>query len=598
MRKFIKKLLSVSLASIILLNIIMPVVQAVPIKPDESSEIVVEDNVNKEGSYAIYGLEYEAYDKAEYDMDPKTAKTKKTYNVGDVVKISLNIKETNAQWEGLSQLQASIWYDVDVLEPISKNNEDYEDFKFQKNYSDWMGNELENGYISVNAPTVDKANLKAGDWVMEMFFIALTDSNTKTSVVVYDIQSDDKSSGDAYTWQGNANTPILELPEPQEQPELKTHGIEITKVDEEGNPITTSPAIYRITTPSGEKKLVQTNENIENGKLLLSGLTMPLTSGGNENGESYIIEELSAPHGYIIDQVPKTLIVKFDTDGTILEAKIGETVQTVTNNVIALSFTNEKEEEEPPVIPDSHVTFIINKIDENGNLITEDSASFGLKVTSEDVMYLTTNNGTVTKQVKIPEDISTPITYTLNEVKAPDGYVLDGQDINIDVTYTKNADNTVSVTLATKTSGTNATISNVGNIITINVKNEKIKEQEKFQIEITKVDGEGNAITEDSAMFLVTSPNGSSQMVQTNTTNGKVSLQGNIPDGDLDPNGYVYKIQEIKAPSGYKNNLDEISLNIKFSDETGTRRVSSVDIQRKNIESITRRNSCWKCSII
>lgn len=596
MKKITNKLLILNLIAIMLLNLIMPVVvQALPTKPDESSEILLEEDVDKQGSYAIYGLEYEAYNKAEYEADPKTATSKKTYNVGDVVKVKLTIKETNIDWEGLSQLQASIWYDVNVLEPISKNNADYDDLKFQKNYGDWLGNDLENGDISVNAPTVEKANLKAGDWVMEMYFIALADSNTKTSVIVYNIESDDKNAGDAYTWQGNANTPILELPEEQEQPEqpeLKKHAIEITKVDEEGTPITTSSAIYRITTPDGEKKLVQTNETEANGKLCLSDLVMPVLAEGVSSAD-YIIEEVSAPDGYELDKSEKTLSIKFDENGTIIEAKIDEITQTVVDNIIKLNFINNKKDEETPVVPDSHITFIINKIDENGDLITEDSAGFGLKVTSEDMRYLVTTNGTVIKQIDIPEDISVPISYTLNEIEAPDGYVLDGQDINIDVLFRKNADNTVSVVSATKLSGTNATISQTGNVITINVKNEKIKEQEKFQIEMTKTDEEGNPITTDTAMFLITSPNGSSEMAQTDITNGKIILQGIMPQGELVQEGYTYKIQEIKAPDGYKNNSDEINLNIKFVDEAGARKISSVEITRKNVEgNVTRRNNC------
>lgn len=542
MKKIRNKLLILSLITIMLLNVIMPVVvQALPTKPDESSEILTEDNVDKSGSYAIYGLEYEAYNKVDYEADPKTATPKKTYNVGDVVKVILTIKETNTEWEGLSQLQASMWYDVNVLEPISKNNADYDDVKFPKNYGDWVGNDLENGDISVNAPTVEKANLKAGDWVMEMYFIALADSNTKTSVIVYNIESDDKNAGDAYTWQGNANTPILALPEEQEgpeQPEKRKHVIEITKVDEEGNPITTSSAIYRITTPDGEKKLAQTNETIADGKLYLSDLDMPVLEEGVTNAD-YIIEEVSAPDGYELDKTPKTLSVKFDEAGTIIEAKIGENAQTVIDNTIKISLTNNKKQGETPVVPDSQVTFVINKLDENGDLITEDSAGFGLKVSSEDMRYLVTTNGTVTKQIDIPEDISAPISYTLNEIEAPDGYILDGQDINVDVVYRKNADNTVSVASATKVSGTNATVSTSGNVITVNVINQKVKEQEKFQIEITKTDEEGNAITEDTAMFLITSPNGSSGMSQTDISNGKITLEGYMPQGDLDRKSVV-----------------------------------------------------------
>lgn len=110
---------------------------------------------------------------------------------------------------------------------------------------------------------------------------------------------------------------------------------------------------------------------------------------------------------------------------------------------------------------------------------------------------------------------------------------------------------------------------------------------------MTKTDEEGNPITTDTAMFLITSPNGSSEMAQTDITNGKIILQGIMPQGELVQEGYTYKIQEIKAPDGYKNNSDEINLNIKFVDEAGVRKISSVEITRKNVEgNVTRRNNC------
>ena len=79
--------------------------------------------------------------------------------------------------------EASIWYDVNVLEPISKNNADYDDFKFQKNYGDWLGNDLENGDISVNAPTVEKANTATG--IITFSSIIAIKFNIKSLFVIF-----------------------------------------------------------------------------------------------------------------------------------------------------------------------------------------------------------------------------------------------------------------------------------------------------------------------------------------------------------------------------------------------------------------------------
>lgn len=582
MKKMKTKLISIVSMVLILLNIVLPVAQAALSTPP--AQKVEEDDVDKtKESYLILELEYQAYSKSEYEANPLTATPKKTYVAGDIVKVEVKIKE--AQGIGpIVTCSYNVFYDTNLLTLKSA--------KTPMDKYITYGTSIANGYIGHQFSEEDDSdvpNMTVGSTVTNLIFEAKTDSDVDnpTTIIVFNGDFSDDNTNPHFLTK-TINTPSIVIPE---QPEKRKHVIEITKVDEEGNPITTSSAIYRITTPAGDKKIVQTNETIADGKLYLSDLNMPVLAEGVDSAD-YIIEEVSAPEGYEIDRTPKTLSVKFDKTGTIIEAKIDENAQTVIDNTIKISFINNEEQQQTPVVPVSQVTFVVNKVNENGDLITDDSAAFGLKVGSEDMRYLLTTNGTATKQIDIPEDISSPISYVLNELEAPDGYILDGQDINIDVTFTKNADNTVSVTSATKTSGTNATVSTSGNVVTINVKNEKIKEQEKFQIEITKVDEEGNAITQDTAMFLITSPNGSSEIAQTDITNGKTILEKVMPQGDLVPEGYIYKIQEIKAPNGYKKNSDEISLNVKFVDENGTRKVSQVQITRKNVEeNVTRRNN-------
>lgn len=595
MKRLKKKFLAVNLLILMLLNVILPVVQAVPTEP---TKILEEEDVDKSDGYAIYALEYEAYNSTEFKANSSTATPKKTYVAGDVVKLKVVIKETDTNWTGLSQFQADMWYDTNVLEPISKNNSDYDDFNYPKNYVEWYENSLEDGYITVNCPSTSKCNLKAGNWIMEMYFIAKADSNTETSVTVYNIKSDGIGSGDAYTVFGNANTPTLILPEPEEPVEIKTHGIEITKVDEEGIAIVTGEAIYKVTPPQGESKFIITNNN---GKGLLENLTMPLLgSDATSEYSNYIIEEIKAPEGYEIDSTKKTLAVKFDqTTGQITEAKLDGVEQTVSaDNIIKLQFTNTLKQEEPDPIPESEVTFIINKKDENGDLITTSSSSFTLEVSKGDVKYLTTNAGTATTSVKIPEDISLPILYKLNEVVAPDGYILDGQDINISIAFTKNEDNTMSVASVSKNSKADATVSYTGNTITINVTNKKQKEQEKFQIEITKVDINEVPITTGSAVFMVIEPDGTKLLATTDETTGKVVVNGNIPMGELNEEGYTYRIQEFKAPAGYKTDSSEINVKLIFQDEAGTRKLSSATVTGGNVTKGTIQNNVLPLSII
>lgn len=577
MRKVKIKLLSTALMVIILLNTLLPIANAVAAPSEENIElsepyaITTAEEVIKTGVYLILGLEYEVYDGSQDPTNLGTPKTGKDYKANDYIKVKLRINEKQ-NFEKVVSFLYYIHYDKESLrlESLECGKTGYND-----------NSDLTYGYIAYQFGG-SAENATIDDVVTEFIFRAKKDSDpaNPTTITIYDCDFSDKNRSNAVDVSGNINTPQLTLPQEDTPVETITHGIEITKVDESNAPITMANAIYRITTPSGEEKLVQTNagREVADGKLLLENLPMP--SGAVDNLYQYTIEEVASPEGYVLDKTPKTLSVKFANDGSIREAKIGETAQTVNNNTVSLQFSNEKEQPKP--VEDSKVTFVIRKKDERDQMITSSEASFGLEVATGDVRYVTTSSGTVTKSINVPEDISSPVEYKLNEISAPDGYVLDGQDIRFRVTYTKNPDNTVDVSSVDKIEGTNATISRLENTITIDVINEAIKVEEKFQIELTKVDEAGNPITNE-ATFLVTSPNGSSQVGQTSTVNGKMILQGNIPQGDLVPEGYTYKIQEIKAPSGYKLNQNEISVKLIFQDEGGVRKLASAQVVGENV---------------
>lgn len=570
MRKLKIKILSCILTFMLLINTILPVAKAVlapaeeNINLEEPYEIITEDEVIRTGVYMILGLEYEVYDASQAPENLTTPKTGKAYKANDFIKVKLRIKEKK-NFEKVVSFLYYIHYDKEALklENIECSKPGYTD-----------NSELERGYIAYQFGG-SSANATMDDVVTEFVFKAKKDSNpdTPTTISIYDGDFSDKDMNNAVEAIGNINTPQLTLPEPNSEEPAITHGIEITKVDGDNNPITTSNAIYQITTPNDETKLVQTNEGRAkaDGKLLLEGLPMP--TGALDNTYNYVIVEKSAPEGYVLDKTPKTLKVKFADNGTIQEAKLDGAIQNIReNNIIELKFLNQKEVQKPK----DKVTFVINKKDEEGNLITTDEASFGLEVASGDIRYVTTTSGTVAKTLEIPEDITNPIEYKINEISAPEGYVLDGQDIKFKVNYNKNDDATVNVASVTKVSGTNATISKSGNTITIDIVNEKIKPQEKFQIQVTKVDEEGNPIT-NSATFLVTTPAGTQQIGQTGT-NGRIIIQANIPQDDVGAEGYIYKIQEIKAPSGYKLNEDEISVALTFQDVEGVKKLTSAEV--------------------
>ena len=578
MKKIKVKILSMLLIIITLLNVILPVVYSAPIQY-QPNYFVSESDIDKSNEYMTLELKS--------DSTSKTA--------GDTIIVSVYLKSTYAGLNNILEFQACAYYDSAKLElkniiNVDGGNSSKSNIGADRNPENVDGGNGPLIYILFESTT--KPGPSAGEKIFDLEFEIKENITTPVEILLMNIDCsiDDESHGFS-DYDYKVNTPNIFVPKEEETPVIQKHGIEITKVDEEENIITSSNAIFKITTPDGNNILEETN----NGVILCEDLNLP--TGNTNNIYEYIIEERVAPDGYIVDNTAKTLNIEFNIDGTIKNALIDGVVQTVENNIVKLKFENKKEKEED-IIPESKINFVINKKDEKGNLITTSPASFGLEISSDDIRYLSTTNGTVSKIVNVPEDTSLPYTYKLKETNAPEGYLLDNSDIEFRVVFEKNSDKTVSVKSVTKVSGENATIIGSGNIIRIDVVNEKIKEQEKFQIEISKVDENTNVITSDTTKFILTAPNGTSQIGETNITNGKVIIQGNIPEGEMNPDGYTYTIQEVKQPTGYTLDSSIKSVNLIFADTADGRKLSSANVIGTNITKGTITNNILPINIV
>jgi len=222
----------------------------------------------------------------------------------------------------------------------------------------------------------------------------------------------------------------------------------------------------------------------ENGEILISNL----------EPKSYVITEIEAPENYAIDTTPQTVQVGTDS-GTY-----------------KVSFKNQP-----------YASIVINKYDYKTKaplanakfLVTTSGGSvFG----SSDGIYTTDDKGTI-KIPNVPKD-----SYVIEEIQAPDGYILENQTQVIAVDY--------------------------GKTYTADFYN-----KEKSGLQIIKIDSQTKQPLKD-AQFTLYRQNGEVLGIYTTDKDGVIIINGLDPDW--------YKIVETKAPNGYI--LDDTPKDIQITD--------------------------------
>lgn len=262
-------------------------------------------------------------------------------------------------------------------------------------------------------------------------------------------------------------------------------------------------AKFKVTTAAGN--VVGTGNGIfttdENGSIKISNL----------GKDSYIIEEIEAPDGYLLKNQTKT--VRIDYGKTYTEEFYNDPLA----SVIIKKYNSENKE------PLSGARFKISQ--KSGNVIGE---------------YTTDSNGL------IQLDELTPGWYSAVEVKAPDGYLLNDTAKDFEVKTT--------------------------NTITLEFPNDKLT-----SLIIKKIDDKsGEPLS--GASFLVEKQNG--QHIGEYTTDKTGTI--NIPT--LSPDWYV--VRETKAPEGYV--LDETPKTVEVKTEVPTtvtftnKKMTSLIIQKED----------------
>lgn len=325
--------------------------------------------------------------------------------------------------------------------------------------------------------------------------------------------------------------------------------IQLQKVDEEGNVITSSEAIFEI---SGAQTL---SEQTTNGILDLDTKSIL-----NDTFEyTYTIKELKAPIGY--NGVTDTLIVKIlgttkfengryeiesveikDENGNELDnTKIAANYDEQTNKV-TIKIVNTKKANEYFVrllkVGEDEITALEGawfKINEGqATLISE----LGNEIAS----------GTISKEGNLNFE------YKLEEVTAPEGYVKLTESknvkINAKVEFKDDEYQITEINMLEEVEG--VTITEEDNVITIKVKNE-VEITGKYNVKIRKVDENGNKLL--GSKFEI---NGT----EYDLVSGEDTILEDIDLMSTDDIILNYVIKETQIPEGYQA-IDDITISVR-----------------------------------
>lgn len=345
----------------------------------------------------------------------------------------------------------------------------------------------------------------------------------------------------------------------------KDLAIQLQKIDEQGNIITSSEATFEI---AGTQNVTNTTNggilDLDSQKLLSNNFEF-----------TYTIKETNAPIGY--NEVDGELSVKIagttklengsyvidtieitDKDGNPLDnTKIIANYDSELNKVIIKIVNTKKTNEytvqllkvgEDGTTPISGAWFKIN--DGQANLISETGNEIAKGTLSE--------NGELN------------LTYKLEETVSPDGYIkIDGAKevkINAKVELKENEYQITEVNLTNELEG--ITISEENNVITIKVKNE-VEITGKYNVVLRKVDENGNILT--GAKFEV---DGTEYELST----GEVTLLENKDLTSTNDIDLTYTLKETGVPEGYEGIEDTtIYINAKVIKDGNSYKITRVN---------------------
>lgn len=353
------------------------------------------------------------------------------------------------------------------------------------------------------------------------------------------------------------------------KPEQEIFNLVLNKVDEQGVSITTDTAEFTLNLPDGTQTNYETELNT--GKTEKISILAPESAGKY----AYVIKETKSPNGYVVD--PYNIIVElvFEEQENKIVLTSANIVSYNNENVVPVTEGDEKtltidiKNEQEVITYDYSINIDKVKNDTFKTNITEDKAIFEI-IENGKTTYISTNvlGKAIYEFSKTNKEIAeqNEYTYTVKEIKAPEGYVLDESEKTITITF----DTDGSISEMNVLGNNIEKITSTSSEANVKIVNEEEPEEvvlvpENFGLVINKVDELGNLITTDSAEFILTMPDGTRQ--NCTTTNGVIT--GINLTAPKVAEKQVYFLQEVKAPEGYTILKDSLVIEMNYVESEG-----------------------------
>ncbi|HBC84438.1 MAG TPA: hypothetical protein DCZ30_03110, partial [Clostridiales bacterium] len=317
-----------------------------------------------------------------------------------------------------------------------------------------------------------------------------------------------------------------------------------------------------------------TEEKVPNGYIKFDGKVIVNTASRFEEGKYKLdIERTTVTVVKVVNGQEQRETIRLNTMGE----EVGFYIENGDTPTIKIKIKNTKKTAKFGVQ--------VIKIDGNGNLVKNNKATFTVNGTSKE----TNNEGVLeaAKDVEISESIQN-FDYRMKETNAPEGFTLIKDDIRLNIwTKEENGEYKINQNTSVLQIGTEhytlselqgefkegkyvtAYVDEQGDmpVIKIKVKNDK---KGKYNVELVKIDENGNKIKNNPAQFDIKVPSTDSSTDKLRSTNIEgvleiIKVREILSTEQLD----IYEITEFNAPEGFKKFDGKIKVTAKFKKENG-----------------------------
>ena len=341
--------------------------------------------------------------------------------------------------------------------------------------------------------------------------------------------------------------------------------------------------------------IIQNGLTDDLGMLVKEEIPMPTEAGIYV----YELEEVKAPVGYegLKEPARYQVTIAPNEDGELIITEVKPLKENSNLNVlvwkdqfISLAVLNES------TLPDGMVSFDITKVDEEGNKIISDTAVFKvIDNQTNEIYYMETNENALAAQlIAKPEEVGS-YSYTINEIKAPEGYALDRSDINVTLDYLEKDNGEIYLNNVT-VEGTNVTYitaedgtlpSDRIEISVTNILGSNGNANDKpYTVIINKKDADTKEMILDRTTFDVSLVNGEIVHAATNT-DGQIIIENVYMPST--PGEYEMVVKELVAPENYELDSEMKIVKVTFDGTGDNMVISSMDLDstyNNNIEIV------------